>query len=565
MDRKDAIDRVLLLAGELPLKLTEDDDAYQMAKNVVDSVTYEVLAMGWRFNTTYLEDGTESIDTVLLTEEEIQQLQESNDADEIQNEIFNRIPAHIRPVIVSRAAYEFVVGYTGENQFSQELYQVYLTSLAQAKETEVMLSAELIDFERIYKNVASQLLNEEGWWWNTIEQGDTIKTNIPRTLPPIADAYARIKAQRIFQAHATMKPELLLQPTPEEQEIYQQLLIINRRKFLQTFSLDKLKDTVIAELKSEALTKAPDYNTANNSESELHDGLAAMYADIKAKRIYMLATERENPGQYIQPSQDEINLYQRLVQRKLRENLQADTYEEVLENIRTELKNEVGWWYNTVENEDGTLSPSIPATLPQIVDLYAEIKARRIYQAYTTGQAELLFNPTPEEQQAFSKMLEEHYRQVRGSKGYNRVRKEVLYEVLAEGWAFNTIEITYKEYKDGEYKAIKVYPITTSQPINLDYSTGVITYVDTNEELEDDVKLMVIYEVDYTDLPQLVQSYIDIKAARLYNFYNSSNPMVFSSPTNDELVYHGKIKTLFKGNAKRRNLLPKNVYSQRRG
>jgi len=526
------------MVGENPISTSMNDESYIMAQQLLDVVTSDVLGMGWRFNTHYLEDGTEQIDTVAI------EPSEGMTEEEFLDQNFAHIPVHIQQVIVAKVAYEFSMGYTGENTFSQDLYQLYQLALAQAKQTEVMLSAELVDYERIYKNIAAQLLNEEGWWWNTTEDGEQLITSIPLNLPPIADNYARLKAQRIFQAYNTGNSELLLQPTPEEQEVYQQMLKLNRRRFLHAVNIDTFRDYVVKELYSEGLTDKQTYEEV--ADNETGDGLVQAYADAKARRLYLLTTEVNSPD-YLQAPQEEINLYQRIRDRANRQQSETLTFQDILENIRTQLKNEVGWWYNTTIDENDNIQVSIPATLPQIADQYAEAKARRLHRAYSTGDHQLLIEPSPEEQELYQKMLEAHNRNMRGAKSLQKLRKEITLEILLEGWAFNTTEATYEEIKAAGYQILKASSLTPTTYVYLDAATGLVMDRKTNEEVSGDTKLKVIYYVDYSDLPSLFKSYIDLRAARVYNFYHDvKNSLIWSRPTADEMTLFAKLKSLYR-------------------
>lgn len=865
MTREEAVKRVLLVVGENPITVSPNDEVYQMAQQLLDMITLDVLGMGWRFNTHYLEDGTEAIDTYVVD------VDDYTTEEDLFNANFAAIPVHIQQVIVARTSYEFSLGYTGENLFSEDLSKMYLMALQQARGTEVMLSAELIDFERIYKNVASQLLNEEGWWWNTTETGEDFQTNIPLNLPPIADSYAKIKAQRLFQAYNTADVELMLNPTPEEKEIYAQMVKQNRRHFLRSLPVEELRDSYINELRAEGITSALTYD-----EARFSDALAASYADIKAKRMYMLVTEEVNREAYINPSQDEINLYTRLKarqlnkvshfddlealtqeiedqlkneigwyfnteldefgQKKLKEvivlpeevkayaklkarrlfnafqrggdvnlvntptpeetqayqqlwlknhsywlesetleqfrdsiiqslnsegltqylsysietnglikhyanlkakrlyslynsidptpfinatkeeedlykriltelnkptkvnesdiaeavasltkvpandpsivhyarmkanrinyayetgnmellinmppeelqayqaillkskrekfnttlenlyneilnsvlamfpninetnatvveyanlkskrlyalyteldpnfaqqsndetqllqelyrqnltsELQQTTYDDVLTAIRQQLLNEAGWWYNTSTDADGNLITRIPDTLPEIVEQYAVARAKRLYRAYQNNQMELILNPSPEEQELYSKMLEMHNRVTRGGKSLEQLKKDILTEVLLEGWSFNIKEQPYREIKAANLVLLKATALYPQLKVYVDKDNKIIDHK-TYAEIPEETVVQVVHKVAYDELPELFKLYIDMKASRMYNYYNTINsqinsPLAWARPTADELLLFQKLKTLYAVDIENANIL----------
>lgn len=866
MTREEAVKRVLLVVGENPITVSPNDEVYQMAQQLLDMITLDVLGMGWRFNTHYLEDGTEAIDTYVVD------VADYTTEEDLFNANFAAIPVHIQQVIVARTSYEFSLGYTGENLFSEDLSKMYLTALQQARGTEVMLSAELIDFERIYKNVASQLLNEEGWWWNTTETGEDFQTNIPLNLPPIADSYAKIKAQRLFQAYNTANVELMLSPTPEEKEIYAQMVKQNRRHFLRSLPVEELRDSYINELRAEGITSALTYD-----EARFSDALAASYADIKAKRMYMLVTEEVNREAYINPSQDEINLYTRLKarqlnkvshfddlealtqeiedqlkndigwyfnteldefgQKKLKEvivlpeevkayaklkarrlfnafqrtggdvnlvntptpeetqayqqlwlknhsywlesetleqfrdsiiqslnsegltqylsysietnglikhyanlkakrlyslynsidptpfinatkeeedlykrilielnkptkvnesdiaeavasltkvpandpsivhyarmkanrinyayetgnteslinmppeelqayqaillkskrekfnitlenlyneilnsvlamfpninetnatvveyanlksrrlyalyteldpnfaqqpndetqllqelyrqnltsELQQTTYDDVLTAIRQQLLNEAGWWYNTSTDANGNLITRIPDTLPEIVEQYAVARAKRLYRAYQNNQMELILNPSPEEQELYSKMLEMHNRVTRGGKSLEQLKKDILTEVLLEGWSFNIKEQPYREIKAANLVLLKATALYPQLKVYVDKDNKIIDHK-TYAEIPEETVVQVVHKVAYDELPELFKLYIDMKASRMYNYYNTINsqinsPLAWARPTADELLLFQKLKTLYAVDIENANIL----------
>lgn len=548
MTREEAVKRVLLVVGENPITVSPNDEAYQMAQQLLDMITLDVLGMGWRFNTHYLEDGTEAIDTYVVD------VDDYTTEEDLFNANFAAIPVHIQQVIVARTSYEFSLGYTGENVFSEDLSKMYLMALQQARGTEVMLSAELIDFERIYKNVASQLLNEEGWWWNTTETGEDFQTNIPLNLPPIADSYAKIKAQRLFQAYNTADVELMLNPTPEEKEIYAQMVKQNRRHFLRSLPVEELRDSYINELRAEGITSALTYD-----EARFSDALAASYADIKAKRMYMLVAEEVNREAYINPSQDEINLYTRLKARQLNSELQQTTYDDVLTAIRQQLLNEAGWWYNTSTDADGNLITRIPDTLPEIVEQYAVARAKRLYRAYQNNQMELILNPSPEEQELYSKMLEMHNRVTRGGKSLEQLKKDILTEVLLEGWSFNIKEQPYREIKAANLVLLKATALYPQLKAYVDKDNKIIDHK-TYAEIPEETVVQVVHKVAYDELPELFKLYIDMKASRMYNYYNTINsqinsPLAWARPTADELLLFQKLKTLYAVDIENANIL----------
>lgn len=469
MTREEAIKRVLLVVGENPITVSPNDEVYQMAQQLLDMITLDVLGMGWRFNTHYLEDGTEAIDTYVVD------VDDYTTEEDLFNANFAAIPVHIQQVIVARTSYEFSLGYTGENLFSEDLSKMYLMALQQARGTEVMLSAELIDFERIYKNVASQLLNEEGWWWNTTETGEDFQTNIPLNLPPIADSYAKIKAQRLFQAYNTADVELMLNPTPEEKEIYAQMVKQNRRHFLRSLPVEELRDSYINELRAEGMTSALTYD-----EARFSDALAASYADIKAKRMYMLVTEEVNREAYINPSQDEINLYTRLKARQLNKVSHFDDLEALTQEIEDQLKNEIGWYFNTELDEFGQKKLKEVIVLPEEVKAYAKLKARRLFNAFqrTGGDVNLVNTPTPEETQAYQQLWLKNHSYWLESETLEQFRDSIIQSLNSEGLT--------------QY---------------LSYS------IETNG---------------------LIKHYANLKAKRLYSLYNSIDPTPFINATKEE-------------------------------
>lgn len=468
MTREEAVKRVLLVVGENPITVSPNDEVYQMAQQLLDMITLDVLGMGWRFNTHYLEDGTEAIDTYVVD------VDDYTTEEDLFNANFAAIPVHIQQVIVARTSYEFSLGYTGENLFSEDLSKMYLMALQQARGTEVMLSAELIDFERIYKNVASQLLNEEGWWWNTTETGEDFQTNIPLNLPPIADSYAKIKAQRLFQAYNTADVELMLNPTPEEKEIYAQMVKQNRRHFLRSLPVEELRDSYINELRAEGMTSALTYD-----EARFSDALAASYADIKAKRMYMLVTEEVNREAYINPSQDEINLYTRLKARQLNKVSHFDDLEALTQEIEDQLKNEIGWYFNTELDEFGQKKLKEVIVLPEEVKAYAKLKARRLFNAFQRGgDVNLVNTPTPEETQAYQQLWLKNHSYWLESETLEQFRDSIIQSLNSEGLT--------------QY---------------LSYS------IETNG---------------------LIKHYANLKAKRLYSLYNSIDPTPFINATKEE-------------------------------
>lgn len=478
MTREEAVKRVLLVVGENPITVSPNDEVYQMAQQLLDMITLDVLGMGWRFNTHYLEDGTEAIDTYVVD------VDDYTTEEDLFNANFAAIPVHIQQVIVARTSYEFSLGYTGENVFSEDLSKMYLMALQQARGTEVMLSAELIDFERIYKNVASQLLNEEGWWWNTTETGEDFQTNIPLNLPPIADSYAKIKAQRLFQAYNTADVELMLNPTPEEKEIYAQMVKQNRRHFLRSLPVEELRDSYINELRAEGITSALTYD-----EARFSDALAASYADIKAKRMYMLVTEEVNREAYINPSQDEINLYTRLKARQLNKVSHFDDLEALTQEIEDQLKNEIGWYFNTELDEFGQKKLKEVIVLPEEVKAYAKLKARRLFNAFqrTGGDVNLVNTPTPEETQAYQQLWLKNHSYWLESETLEQFRDSIIQSLNSEGLT--------------QY---------------LSYS------IETNG---------------------LIKHYANLKAKRLYSLYNSIDPTPFINATKEEEDLYKRILT----------------------
>lgn len=477
MTREEAVKRVLLVVGENPITVSPNDEVYQMAQQLLDMITLDVLGMGWRFNTHYLEDGTEAIDTYVVD------VADYTTEEDLFNANFAAIPVHIQQVIVARTSYEFSLGYTGENLFSEDLSKMYLMALQQARGTEVMLSAELIDFERIYKNVASQLLNEEGWWWNTTETGEDFQTNIPLNLPPIADSYAKIKAQRLFQAYNTANVELMLNPTPEEKEIYAQMVKQNRRHFLRSLPVEELRDSYINELRAEGITSALTYD-----EARFSDALAASYADIKAKRMYMLVTEEVNREAYINPSQDEINLYTRLKARQLNKVSHFDDLEALTQEIEDQLKNEIGWYFNTELDEFGQKKLKEVIVLPEEVKAYAKLKARRLFNAFQRGgDVNLVNTPTPEETQAYQQLWLKNHSYWLESETLEQFRDSIIQSLNSEGLT--------------QY---------------LSYS------IETNG---------------------LIKHYANLKAKRLYSLYNSIDPTPFINATKEEEDLYKRILT----------------------
>lgn len=477
MTREEAVKRVLLVVGENPITVSPNDEVYQMAQQLLDMITLDVLGMGWRFNTHYLEDGTEAIDTYVVD------VDDYTTEEDLFNANFAAIPVHIQQVIVARTSYEFSLGYTGENLFSEDLSKMYLMALQQARGTEVMLSAELIDFERIYKNVASQLLNEEGWWWNTTETGEDFQTNIPLNLPPIADSYAKIKAQRLFQAYNTANVELMLNPTPEEKEIYAQMVKQNRRHFLRSLPVEELRDSYINELRAEGITSALTYD-----EARFSDALAASYADIKAKRMYMLVTEEVNREAYINPSQDEINLYTRLKARQLNKVSHFDDLEALTQEIEDQLKNEIGWYFNTELDEFGQKKLKEVIVLPEEVKAYAKLKARRLFNAFQRGgDVNLVNTPTPEETQAYQQLWLKNHSYWLESETLEQFRDSIIQSLNSEGLT--------------QY---------------LSYS------IETNG---------------------LIKHYANLKAKRLYSLYNSIDPTPFINATKEEEDLYKRILT----------------------
>lgn len=563
MTREEAVKRVLLVVGENPITVSPNDEVYQMAQQLLDMITLDVLGMGWRFNTHYLEDGTEAIDTYVVD------VADYTTEEDLFNANFDAIPVHIQQVIVARTSYEFSLGYTGENVFSEDLSKMYLMALQQARGTEVMLSAELIDFERIYKNVASQLLNEEGWWWNTTETGEDFQTNIPLNLPPIADSYAKIKAQRLFQAYNTADVELMLNPTPEEKEIYAQMVKQNRRHFLRSLPVEELRDSYINELRAEGMTSALTYD-----EARFSDALAASYADIKAKRMYMLVTEEVNREAYINPSQDEINLYTRLKARQLNKVSHFDDLEALTQEIEDQLKNEIGWYFNTELDEFGQKKLKEVIVLPEEVKAYAKLKARRLFNAFQRGgDVNLVNTPTPEETQAYQQLWLKNHSYWLESETLEQFRDSIIQSLNSEGL---TQYLSYSVETNG---LIKHYAdLKAKRLYSLYNSIDPTPFINATKEEEDLYKRILIQlnkptKVNESDIAEAVASltkvpandpsivhYARMKANRINYAYETGNMELLMNMPPEELQAYQAI--LLKSKREKFNITLENLYNE---
>ena len=563
MTREEAVKRVLLVVGENPITVSPNDEVYQMAQQLLDMITLDVLGMGWRFNTHYLEDGTEAIDTYVVD------VADYTTEEDLFNANFAAIPVHIQQVIVARTSYEFSLGYTGENLFSEDLSKMYLMALQQARGTEVMLSAELIDFERIYKNVASQLLNEEGWWWNTTETGEDFQTNIPLNLPPIADSYAKIKAQRLFQAYNTANIELMLNPTPEEKEIYAQMVKQNRRHFLRSLPVEELRDSYINELRAEGMTSALTYD-----EARFSDALAASYADIKAKRMYMLVTEEVNREAYINPSQDEINLYTRLKARQLNKVSHFDDLEALTQEIEDQLKNEIGWYFNTELDEFGQKKLKEVIVLPEEVKAYAKLKARRLFNAFQRGgDANLVNTPTPEETQAYQQLWLKNHSYWLESETLEQFRDSIIQSLNSEGLT------QYLSYSIETNGLIKHYAnLKAKRLYSLYNSIDPTPFINATKEEEDLYKRILIglnkpTKVNESDIAEAVASltkvpandpsivhYARMKANRINYAYETGNMELLVNMPPEELQAYQAI--LLKSKREKFNITLENLYNE---
>lgn len=564
MTREEAVKRVLLVVGENPITVSPNDEVYQMAQQLLDMITLDVLGMGWRFNTHYLEDGTEAIDTYVVD------VDDYTTEEDLFNANFAAIPVHIQQVIVARTSYEFSLGYTGENLFSEDLSKMYLMALQQARGTEVMLSAELIDFERIYKNVASQLLNEEGWWWNTTETGEDFQTNMPLNLPPIADSYAKIKAQRLFQAYNTANVELMLNPTPEEKEIYAQMVKQNRRHFLRSLPVEELRDSYINELRAEGMTSALTYD-----EARFSDALAASYADIKAKRMYMLVTEEVNREAYINPSQDEINLYTRLKARQLNKVSHFDDLEALTQEIEDQLKNEIGWYFNTELDEFGQKKLKEVIVLPEEVKAYAKLKARRLFNAFqrTGGDANLVNTPTPEETQAYQQLWLKNHSYWLESETLEQFRDSIIQSLNSEGLT------QYLSYSIETNGLIKHYAnLKAKRLYSLYNSIDPTPFINATKEEEDLYKRILMElnkptKVNESDIAEAVASltkvpandpsivhYARMKANRINYAYETGNMELLINMPPEELQAYQAI--LLKSKREKFNITLENLYNE---
>ena len=266
----------------------------------------------------------------------------------------------------------------------------------------------------------------------------------------------------------------------------------------------------------------------------------------KASYDYMMAISGEN-----QFTQELFQNYQVQIanakQTEIVQQTESTSYETILENVRTQLLNETGWWFNTTEDFNGSLITDTPTTLPAIVEQYAEAKAKRIYRATLTNNIDLLLNPSPEERELYGKMLEVHTQNVRGSKGLYRLKQEVKREILIEGWDFNTKIGKYKDLRLAGNLFLKVKAMNPRIVPVIDNENPTIIYDSmTNEEIGDDEKIRVVIDVGYDDLPLLFQSYVDLKASRLYNFYNTPDGVKWAQPTSDEIMLYRKIKAVYK-------------------
>ena len=433
MTEQEAIKKMLVLVGEDP-ELPSSATPYTLAKTILEAVTQEVTSSAWKDVTQPTTD-------------------------------ISSVPDYLVEYIITKAAYYYAMGYTGENVFTQELLAQLQKLEQDARMESLRQSVDSSSYEDILERIRIQLKNEQGWWYNTvIDEHGNQTLNAPLTLPALVDEYAKAKAKRLFTAYQTGNLDLLVNPSTEEQELYQKMVDTNKAYWLK-----------------------------------------------------------------------------------------AASFEEVLNNVRVQLMNEVGWWYNTTEDANGNLIVNVPTTLPQIVEQYAEAKARRIFTAYQTGNLELLVKVTPEEQELYQKMLQEHNRQLLKSKSLTTLKTEVTRELLMMGWDFNTVEDTYGNIKAAGYQLLSVRALDPSVFVFLD-SDGLVKDNRTRQEVSEDVKLKVLIDVSYNNLPPLFKSYVDLKARRLFKHYEDPSGR-FNKPSVDEQTLFMRLKTLHRRDIDTPNML----------
>ena len=368
-------------------------------------------------------------------------------------------------------------------------------------------------------------------------------TKVPANDPSIVH-YARMKANRINYAYETGNMELLMNMPPEELQAYQAILLKSKREKFN-ITLENLYNEIL----NSVLAMFPNIDETNATVVE--------YANLKSRRLYALYTELD--PNFAQQSNDETQLLQELYKQNLTSELQQTTYEDVLTAIRQQLLNEAGWWYNTSTDANGNLITRIPDTLPEIVEQYAVARAKRLYRAYQNNQMELILNPSPEEQELYSKMLEMHNRVTRGGKSLEQLKKDILTEVLLEGWSFNIKEQPYREIKAANLVLLKATALYPQLKVYVDKDNKIIDHK-TYAEIPEETVVQVVHKVAYDELPELFKLYIDMKASRMYNYYNTINsqinsPLAWARPTADELLLFQKLKTLYAVDIENANIL----------
>jgi hypothetical protein len=368
-------------------------------------------------------------------------------------------------------------------------------------------------------------------------------TKVPANDPSIVH-YARMKANRINYSYETGNMELLINMPPEELQAYQAILLKSKREKFN-ITLENLYNEIL----NSVLAMFPNINETNATVVE--------YANLKSRRLYALYTELD--PNFAQQPNDETQLLQELYRQNLTSELQQTTYDDVLTAIRQQLLNEAGWWYNTSTDANGNLITRIPDTLPEIVEQYAVARAKRLYRAYQNNQMELILNPSPEEQEMYSKMLEMHNRVTRGGKSLEQLKKDILTEVLLEGWSFNIKEQPYREIKAANLVLLKATALYPQLKVYVDKDNKIIDHK-TYAEIPEETVVQVVHKVAYDELPELFKLYIDMKASRMYNYYNTINsqinsPLAWARPTADELLLFQKLKTLYAVDIENANIL----------
>lgn len=286
------------------------------------------------------------------------------------------------------------------------------------------------------------------------------------------------------------------------------------------------------------------------------------YVITKAAYYYMVGYTGEN--QFTQELLAQVQqLYQQARLYHTQHVLNVPDFDTLVSQIREQIFNEPGWWFNTTEDQNGNLVFQYPVEYPAIVEEYAKAKAKRLYTAYQTGQLEMLFQPSVEEQELYQKLLEEHNKKFYEAKSLNKLKEEIRYELLAEGWNFNTIEAPWSTIKEKILNGmipLIVRPVNYKDHVYYDREDKLVKDADTRAEIDGDIQLKVIYDVQYNYLPELFKSYIDLKARRLAKHYSDPQNK-YAEPTLDEQILFMKLRTLYSKDIDRPNML-NNDYKQ---